>query len=421
MNKEEKRPRPVLEKNLQYYKFCLYGFFKNLKFFDPYLILFFLDSGLSFLEIGVLLSVREIVTNLVEIPSGMVADVVGRRRAMLFSFACYIISFLIFFLFPVYGMFVLAMVFFGFGEAFRSGTHKAMILEYLRIKGIPELRVHYYGHTRGWSQAGAAVSAVIAALLVFGSGSYRIVFISSVIPYTLDLILILTYPRELDGETGGAGWSLKGLTRRFTAVFRGFIRTLGDPGFRRAMLSSSVYDGFFESVKDYIQPVMQQAVLGLPVLLMLGEERRTALFIGMVYAGIYVFTSIASRNAGTVSDRFPRISGMLNVTYGMSVGVMAAAGLVILLGVPAAAVALLVVYFLIKNLRRPMALGFLSERIQNQLMATGLSAESQAKTLSVALLAPLMGFLADKLGIGFGLVVVAALALLLYPLVRTRE
>lgn len=421
MMKPERRSRRVPEKNLQYYKFCLYGFIKNLKFFDPYLILFFLDSGLTFLRIGVLLSVREIVTNLMEIPSGMIADVVGRRRAMIFSFVSYIISFLVFFFLPGFGMCIVAMVFFGFGEAFRTGTHKAMILEYLRIKGIPELKVHYYGHTRSWSQAGAAVSAVVAALLVLGSGSYRIVFISSVIPYTLDLILMLTYPRELDGETGAAGWSLSGISRRFIAVFRDFVRKLGDSGFRRAMLSSAIYDGFFESVKDYIQPILKQAALGLPVLLMLGEERRTALVIGLVYALIYVLTSVAARNAGRIGDRFPRVSRTLNITYLMGAGVMALGGLMVLQGFAAGAVILLVIYFLMKNLRRPLALGFLSERIQSRIMATGLSAESQAKTLSVALLAPVMGFLADKLGIGYGLIALAVMALLVYPLVRTRE
>ena len=40
------------EKNLQYYKFCLYGFFKNLRFFEAFLLLFFLDKGLTFLEIS---------------------------------------------------------------------------------------------------------------------------------------------------------------------------------------------------------------------------------------------------------------------------------------------------------------------------------------------------------------------------------
>ena len=37
-----------------YLKFRLYGFLKNLRFFDPFIILFFRDAGLSFLSIGLL-------------------------------------------------------------------------------------------------------------------------------------------------------------------------------------------------------------------------------------------------------------------------------------------------------------------------------------------------------------------------------
>ena len=61
-------------RNLQYYKFCMYGFLKNLRFFDPFLILFFINAGLSFLQIGTLYAIREISTNILEIPTGIAAD-----------------------------------------------------------------------------------------------------------------------------------------------------------------------------------------------------------------------------------------------------------------------------------------------------------------------------------------------------------
>ena len=39
-------------KDKQYFKFCLYGFLKNLRFFEPFLIIFFLQNELTYLEIG---------------------------------------------------------------------------------------------------------------------------------------------------------------------------------------------------------------------------------------------------------------------------------------------------------------------------------------------------------------------------------
>ena len=37
------------------------------------------------------------------------------------------------------------MLLFALGEAFRSGVHKAMIFEYLRLQGWEEQKVRYYG------------------------------------------------------------------------------------------------------------------------------------------------------------------------------------------------------------------------------------------------------------------------------------
>ncbi|MDY7028336.1 MAG: MFS transporter, partial [Spirochaetota bacterium] len=176
----------TIKKDIQYYKFCAYGFLKNLQFYDPYLILFFREAGIEYFQIGILFSIREISTNILEIPTGMLADSFGRRRAMMNAFGAYIAAFLIFYFYPAFSMYAAAMVLFAVGEAFRSGTHKAMILDYLKRNGMQHLKVHYYGHTRSWSQRGSAVSALIAALLVFLSGSYRNVFLFTTIPYVVD-------------------------------------------------------------------------------------------------------------------------------------------------------------------------------------------------------------------------------------------
>jgi len=75
------------------FRFSLYGFLKNQRYFEPFLILIFLEKGLSFFWIGLLIGFREVCINVMEIPTGAVADLYGRRRCMLASFAAYIFSF----------------------------------------------------------------------------------------------------------------------------------------------------------------------------------------------------------------------------------------------------------------------------------------------------------------------------------------
>ena len=85
------------------------------------------------------------------------------------------------------------------GDAFRTGTHKAMIFEYLKRNGWQDQKVAYYGHTRSWSQSGSAISSLLAALIVLLNKSYNSVFLFSLIPYTLGFILLATYPSYLEG------------------------------------------------------------------------------------------------------------------------------------------------------------------------------------------------------------------------------
>ncbi len=213
------------------WKFCAYGFLKNLQFFEPFLYLFLLHKGLEFVQIGLLISVRALSAYVLEIPTGIIADMTGRRRTMVLCFLSYIASFVLFSLGGTFAAFVPAMLLFGAGEALRSGTHKAMIMQHLDEEGLDSLKVHYYGRTRAVAQLGLAVSAPLAAVIVYLSGDYGIVFWATTVPYVAGLLLILTYPRVLDGrpaERPSAG-----------AVWRHTADSFGPSSARRSWASSS--------------------------------------------------------------------------------------------------------------------------------------------------------------------------------------
>ena len=163
-------------------RFSLYGFLKNQRYFEPFIILFFLQQELSFTQIGILVAFREICINLIEVPSGALADLYGRRKCMIVSFVSYIIAFLAFGLSQVYWNFFIAMFFFAIGEAFRTGTHKAIIFTWLRMENKVDEKTKVYGYTRSWSKIGSAVSIIFAVLLVFYTSNYSYVFFLSIVP-----------------------------------------------------------------------------------------------------------------------------------------------------------------------------------------------------------------------------------------------
>jgi len=386
----------AFRKDKQFYRFAAYGFLKNLRFFEPFIILYFREMGFSFLEIGTLYSIREITTILCELPTGFVADIYGRRRSMVASMLSYITSFIIFYLFPNFYSFSLAMILFGIGEAFRTGTHKALILEHLRQRDILDHRVDYYGATRASSQLGSALNAILAAGLVFFSDSYRIIFPAAIIPYLINLINLATYPKALDRE-------VRRTEKRRT--WRDFLMVFRSRDSRRGIFNSGVFDAFFKTGQEYLQPILKSMALALPVMVALSGRERTAILVGGVYFLIYLTSSYASRNAGRMSRKIGHMEKTLNLTFIAGSALLAMAGGTIGAGIPGMAIIFFLLFFLLQNARRPVNITYLSEKISHRTMASGLSAESQIKTLLIAILAPVIGFLADRFGIGLALTV----------------
>ena len=414
-------------KDLQYWKFSAYGFLKNLRFFDPFIVLFFLETGLSFLEIGILISFREIIINILEIPSGVLADAFGRRKSMIVSFSAYIVSFFIFFVSKFFYTHLIAMMFFAVGEAFRSGTHKALILEYLKQKKILDLKVHYYGHTRSWSQMGSAVSAVLAGIIVFFSPGYRYIFLFSIIPYILGLFLIWSYPVILDFSESPDIENNKDNPEKINYKIR-IKNTLKDillmvkgKSSRKVLINTSIYDAVFKAIKDYLQPVLLTLVLGLQILSDYNEDQKISILSAGVYFILYFITSYASKQSGNFAAQFKNNESSLNFSFFLGIIFIFTIGILMYLGLSVLAVVFFILFYILQNIRKPVAVGVLSSQIPASAMASGLSVESQFKTALVAVFAPVLGFLMDSLGLGPTFIILALLLGILFPFITLRK
>ncbi len=410
--------QPGFIKDLQFYKFSLYGFLKNLRFFEPFLYLFFLEQGLNFLQIGTLITIREISRNVLEIPAGVLADSHGRRRIMIMAFSFYIISFIVFYISVSYGLFIIAMICYSFGDAFRTGTHKAMIFTYLKTKNREDQKVWYYGYTRSASQFGSAISSLLAAFIVFYSGSYRYVFLFSTIPYVLDLLLMFSYPRELDGSIGKTDFSK--IRENFSSIIKETKQSFRELRVFRTLTNTALFSGYFSAMKDYLQIIILGLVITLPVLFSWNREQSTAVMIGLVYFVLYILSAITSRNSGRIAGKFNGLFSLLNLSLvaglfiGMAGGFFYSSGTTFLIVL---AIVFFVAVHLTENLRKPVGVSYIADQFKEDILATVLSTESQVKSLYAAFIAPVIGFLADRFGLGWGLAITSCLLLFITPFI----
>jgi len=406
-------------RNKQFRKFCAYGFLKNLLFFEPFLILFLRDAGLNYTQIGLLISFQLITQNILEIPAGILADSMGRRRTLMASFAFYIAAFIFFFFsFGILG-FTVAMFLFALGEALRTGTHKAMIFDYLKLNGWQSEKVAYYGITRAWSQRGSAISALLAAFFVIATRDYRMIFIISVIPYLIDLILVASYPAVLDGSK--TGFHLAEIKVNYSRNIREFFFSFKKPGLLKTTINNAVYSGYYKAVKDFLQPILAALALTLPVLIGYSDEQRSALVVGIVYFFIYQATSYASRKSSAFSKKTVNLQQALTISLwtGLLAGVIS--GITYYAGYPAIAVAFYIIIYLIENLRKPIAISETANQLDTDILATVLSTASQFETLFAALISAMLGIIADHFGLGIAIASVSVFVLVTAPLFIVRH
>ncbi len=375
------------------YRFALYGFLKNQRYFEPFLLLVFLDKGLSFLQVGTLVSVREAAVIVCEIPSGALADVYGRRRVMVASFVAYIVSFFVFAAAGHFGALSAAMVLFGLGDACRSGTHKAMIFTWLRSQGRQDEGTEFYGYTRSWSKYGSAVSTVLAAVCVFVSDSYAWVFYASVVPYMLGITNLLSYPSTVEDPSRREHHFFPHLWRTFTASVR-------SPVLRRLYAESMGFEGLFHAAKDYIQPIVAVALVGTVLLDGTGGSglsvpQRNALALAPVYIVLFLLAGAASRRAHWFASRFTGNDAAAKSLWRFALLLFA----VIAVGGYFSWSVVLVLAFVAlhgaQNLWRPILVSRFDRHGGDWQGATLLSVESQARRLATLMLAPVMGLAVD--------------------------
>jgi MFS family permease len=362
---------------------------------------------------------REIAIIFLEIPSGVVADALGRRKTLIASFFVYILSFVLFYIAPGFFLLLAAMLLFALADAFRTGVHKAMIFQYLKVNHWEKQKVDYYGHTRSYSQMGSAVSALAAGGIVFYAGNYSSIFLASTIPYLMGMVLIYSYPKYLEGESGV--FSMVAISQKFKQVVVAFGNTFRSLYYVRTLTNLSLYTGYYRAVKDYIQPLLKTFALSIPVFAWLSDDKKTAALVGIIYFFIYLLTAFASRRSGRFNKIFHHPNTAMNRTIliGFAIGLLT--GLAFFIHYYVLAIVGFLAIILLENLRKPIGIAGIAELTKEEAMATSLSVESQAKSLFAALVSILLGWLADIYNPGLAILVVSAFLLILFPVYRLKK
>ncbi len=373
-------------------KFSAYGLLKNLAFFKPYLLIFLMSKDISLFEIGVLYSIREIIIYIFEIPSGLIADYYGRKKELYLCFIFYIISFVVFFFTNSFFISIIAMIFFGLGEAFRTGTHKAIILSYLEKHHLKEHKVFVYGRTRSFSLIGSGLNAICYIILILYLPASNYIFLASIIPYIADFILIYTYPDYLD-KSQEEHHKNKKLKTHFKNDLKIIFK---NRNLREILINQGLFSAMVKSSKDLIQPSLKLLILssGFLILSSANADNSVKITIGIAYFIINITSSVFSRNA----YKLKQLGSSKNL---MAISFLTLTGIIFLIPISIKISSIILCFTLffilhiISDLRKPIYLDLIDDYMNKELRATVLSIESQITAILTVILAPIFGYIAD--------------------------
>lgn len=150
-------------------------------FYLPILVIY-LSNTVSLFQASILVSVKDVVVFLLEVPTGFVADSYGRKRSMQFGLLFCIISLGIFSLFKSFILFFVAEIFFGVSEALISGADDAWLYDDLDFLGVKD---HYPVVLQKISQF---QYFVLLLAYIIGPNLYAI---NSVLPFKISLLFLI--------------------------------------------------------------------------------------------------------------------------------------------------------------------------------------------------------------------------------------
>ena len=162
---------PFAQPNVRWYAWFTTAF--NARFYYPILAILFLDLGLSLSQFVTLNAIWAATIFLAEVPSGALADLIGRRKLLITAAALMVLEMLVLLTAPkdagmwLFGFCAVNRILSGLAEAAASGADEALAFDSL---DDPEEWDEVLETTMKW-RSGAMVVAMVVGALVYDAGS----------------------------------------------------------------------------------------------------------------------------------------------------------------------------------------------------------------------------------------------------------
>lgn len=370
-------------------RFYVFQFLSGFHFFSAVLVPFFtVWGGTSLVVAQGLQSWFMLCVFLLEVPTGVVADMIGRRMSLVVGSLTIAVAALVYGSVPNIAVFVVGELLFATGIAFMSGADNALLYDSLAQAGKQKIAVQTFGRSKSYHLAGIAIAAIFGGIIakLFGINAPML---ATSVPALLAAAVAFTIPEPED--TGSI------------VEQRSFVKTLLD-GLGPLKASSVVrrwaVNGAIVATSAYFVIWLYQ-----PLLAKIGVPLE---YYGFAHAALVVCEMTIAANF----DFLVKVSGSLRNYLNAT---MYALGLSMLLAALAPNLLTFCLFLIFAGgfglTRLELMNAEINKLLDSKTRATALSTMSMIQRLTNSAMNPVVGYLTDK-SVVFSLFVVSMLPLL---------
>lgn len=230
-------------------------------FLTPILSLMLLERGCTLQTLSMAMGVYSAAVVLCEVPTGVFADLFGRKKTFLLSCGIYVAAFLMVLIAGSHWMLVPAMAVYGIGRAFASGSLDALIVEDAIARLGDERLSEATGQLSLYQGLGLTVGALAGSALPSWQG-YTIHLLIRIASLAAVAVLSAIFIEE--GRTGGEKErpSLRGHLSECSALLRGentlwgLLCCLFTTGFLVSAVETYWQPAFTDMTAKTLQPML---------------------------------------------------------------------------------------------------------------------------------------------------------------------
>lgn len=202
----------MLERNVKLLTW--FNFFTDFRLYYPIAILYFAQVTGSFALGMSVFGLTQLSQAFLEVPTGIFSDYIGRRKTVILG-SIFATLGIVCYSFGITWALFLGAFFEGMQRSFYSGNNDALLHDSLKEFGKESEYHHYYGKLSSMFQISAGIAALMGG--VIGFYSFSLVFWISVIPQVICIFLAfqLVEPKTIGKQTSNVYAHLKESIRLF--------------------------------------------------------------------------------------------------------------------------------------------------------------------------------------------------------------